>query len=91
MTGSSQWRPIAELEDRYIPGLLLYAESLVSEDFNPEGVVEGHWQDGDGIITDLNDGEWVAAVWCDYHDTYETIPVKPTHFMLKPKFEGPKQ
>ena len=78
------WRPIEQLADRYIPGLLLYSATLIDEDFNPDGIVEGHWCDEAGDEA----GHWIAAVWCDYHDTFETKRVEPTHFMLKPK--GPK-
>lgn len=85
-TTDLRWRPIEELDNRYLPGLLLYSASLIDEDFNPDGIVEGHWQDG--ICEE--EGEWVAAVWCDYHDTFETKVVKPTHYMVKPKFEVPK-
>lgn len=77
------WQKIEDIQPgaRYHPGLLLYAESLIDEDFNPEGVVEGHWCDGDGN----EEGFWQAAVWCGYHDLFETKAVKPTHFMLKPE------
>lgn len=78
------WRKIEEIDDgtRYAPGLLLYAETLIDADFNPSGVVEGYWQDGDD-----ESGDWVAAVWCGYHDEWHSKPVKPTHFMIK---EGPQ-
>lgn len=72
------WKLIDDIQPgaRYEPGLLLYSATLIDEDFNPDGIVEGHWIDDIG---------WQASVWCGYHDTFETRVIVPTHFMLKPK------
>jgi hypothetical protein len=73
------WLPIADIKDKYIPGMFLYGPELVCPDFNPEGVVEGHWVDDIG---------WQGAVWNGYNDEWETKTINPTHFMLKPKAPG---
>lgn len=69
-----QWRPIEEAE-KYNGEYLLYGPKLVDLDFNPAGVVEGHWQDDMG---------WVGAVWCGQHDCWHDTIIEPTHFL--PKF-----
>lgn len=86
----SEWRPIEELSKpaRYENAFLLFAEELRDPDYNPEGVVEGHWSDGplvdgpDGI--DEAEGVWIASVWCGYHDQWHAKEIKPTHYMPWP-------
>lgn len=69
-----EWRPIEEAE-KYDGEYLLYSSDLVDLDFNPSGVVEGHWQDGMG---------WVGAVWWGSQDCWQEKVINPTHFTHKP-------
>lgn len=69
-----EWRPIEEAE-KYDGEFLLYGPSLIDPDFNPTGIVEGHWQDDEG---------WVGAVWCGCHDCWNAVVIEPTHFTRKP-------
>lgn len=76
----TQWVSIDKATDQE-GDVLLYVPDLVDEDFNPTGVIEGHWQDVDG---------WVGAVWCPVQDYWKYRAVSPTHFLRKysPKTQG---
>lgn len=76
--GNEPWRPMVELttQERYAGSYLLHCPDLISEDFNPQGVVDGYWQDEEG---------WLAGVFCGYHDEWHTKVVNPTHYMPVPK------
>ncbi|WP_110642516.1 hypothetical protein [Salinicola sp. CPA57] len=69
-----EWRTIEEAE-KYDGEYLLHGPDLVDPDFNPTGIVAGHWQDDQG---------WVGAVWCGQHDCWEYRVIEPTHFARKP-------
>lgn len=43
--------------------VLLYNEKWINEDWNPNGVRIGFYDDVSG---------WVSAYWCNYHDEYHT-------------------
>ncbi|UBY97472.1 hypothetical protein LCG56_26675 [Pseudomonas cannabina pv. alisalensis] len=77
------WHPISAINDsnRYAPSFLLHCPDLVCSDFNPSGVVEGHWCDDEG---------WQAAVWCGYHDEFHTKFVTPTLVMTIPSIAAPQ-
>lgn len=77
------WHPISAINDtnRYEPSLLLHCPDLICSDFNPSGVVEGHWCDDEG---------WQAAVWCGYHDEFHTKFVTPTLIMTIPSIAAPQ-
>lgn len=71
------WYPIediAGMEQNYV-SLLLYSPKFVDLDFNPEGVIEGHFQD---------EGGWTAAIWNNDQDCFDTVMcLEPTHYMIK--------
>jgi hypothetical protein len=46
--------------------LHIYHPNLVHIDFNPQGVVEATW----------NDGNWIGAVWNGYTDSWDTLCVQ---------------
>ncbi|WP_339118534.1 hypothetical protein [Halomonas sp. BMC6] len=71
------WLPI-EQANKDSQAMLLYSEEFICLDFNPEGVIEGYWQDDEG---------WIGAVWNGCHDQWTAQPVQPTHFMPKPTFK----
>ncbi|WP_439851115.1 hypothetical protein ACTACG_07140 [Pseudomonas syringae] len=77
------WHPISAINDsnRYAPSYLLHCPDLICSDFNPSGVVEGHWCDDEG---------WQAAVWCGYHDEFHTKFVTPTLVMMIPSIADPQ-
>ncbi|WP_163004415.1 hypothetical protein [Pseudomonas viridiflava] len=77
------WHPISAINDtnRYEPSFLLHCPDLICSDFNPSGVVEGHWCDDEG---------WQAAVWCGYHDEFHTKFVTPTLIMTIPSIAAPQ-
>ncbi|WKW34354.1 hypothetical protein KIH13_12305 [Pseudomonas viridiflava] len=77
------WHPISEINDtnRYELSFLLHCPGLICSDFNPSGVVEGHWCDDEG---------WQAAVWCGYHDEFHTKFVTPTLIMTIPSIAAPQ-
>jgi len=77
------WHPINAINDknRYEPSFLLHCPDLICSDFNPSGVVEGHWCDDEG---------WHAAVWCGYHDEFHTKFVTPTLIMVIPSIAAPQ-
>ncbi len=77
------WHPIISINDsnRYEPSYLLHCPDLICSDFNPSGVVEGHWCDDEG---------WQAAVWCGYHDEFHTKFVTPTLIMTIPSIAAPQ-
>jgi hypothetical protein len=71
-----QWRPMSEMTEqmKYNGGYLLHAPDLVHEDFNPEGVERGYWQDGEG---------WKVPGWDANNDVWtEGMVVNPTHFAV---------
>lgn len=72
-----EWHSIEDISeaDKYSGEYLLYGPSLIDLDFNPTGIVEGHWQDDEG---------WVGAVWSGCHDCWDARIVSPTHFARKP-------
>lgn len=79
------WQPIEDLLNNAklkYHAVLLYSPEFVDLDFNPEGVYEGFFTDGDG-------GKFLAAVWNNEQDCYDTLKVEPTHYMLKIK--GPTE
>lgn len=67
------WLPIKEADKYGGNGgsYLLHAPELIDLDFNPEGVVDGHWQDDEG---------WIGAIWDNYQDCWAEQTIKPTHF-----------
>lgn len=71
------WMPIADVgaEEKYDGFFLLFATSLIHEDFNPSGIVEGYWQDGEG---------WIAAIWNNDQDCWNAKVIEPTHAMRLP-------
>ncbi|MDU8454865.1 hypothetical protein [Pseudomonas syringae group sp. J254-4] len=77
------WHPINAINDgnRYEPSFLLHCPDLICSDFNPSGVVEGHWCDDEG---------WQAAVWCGYHDEFHTKFVTPMLIMTIPSIAAPQ-
>lgn len=77
------WHPISAINDtnRYEPSFLLHCPDLICSDFNPSGVVEGHWCDDEG---------WQAAVWCGHHDEFHTKFVTPTLVMTIPSIAAPQ-
>lgn len=80
-----QWHPITpDLPNdvKYSSNLLLWSKSLIHLDFNPEGVVDGHWCDGGGNP----DGFWEGAIWNNDQDCFDTEIIKPTHYAIK---QGP--
>lgn len=71
------WYPIEDIDgmEHTHVSLLLYSPAFVDPDFNPEGVLEGHYQD---------EGGWTAAVWNDSQDCFNTVMcLEPTHYMIK--------
>lgn len=88
------WVPIAELADRYEPGLLLLAPELLDEDFNESGAGMGYWQDDrdvpcgpNGAIREegVDYGGWLACKWngtCDewMHVAWH-VACTPTHYI----------
>lgn len=73
----SAWRPIESVseDDRRAGFFLLFSPTLVDADFNPIGVVEGYWQDGEG---------WIGAVWNNDQDCWDAESVTPTLFRPLP-------
>jgi hypothetical protein len=70
------WRTDIDSDDaRYGPPVLLYAESFIDEDFIPDGVVEGCWQD---------DAGWKGAFWNPEFDAWDTRVCEPSHWMAQP-------
>ena len=76
------WKPIGRFPTSACaksvidPDYLFHSPDLVDEDFNPQGVVKGHWQDGVGFV---------AAVWNNDQDCWYSQKIYPTHFMPKPR------
>ena len=77
------WRPIAELQDKYVNNLLLHAPELVNLDCNPAGIGMGYFQDG---AKGKDRGLFLAAKWSMTNDEWYEVAVTPTHFIL---MEGP--
>lgn len=76
-----KWIEIAEDEKSLPPEstvVLGYNEKWIDEDFNPEGIRESFY----------NDGNWHSCIWDNDHDTWnndffdKNIP--PTHWMQRP-------
>lgn len=73
-THAAIWQPIACMLSEHQHNVLwLYCPDLVHEEENPAGVVDGHWQDGEG---------WVGAVWNAYQSCWDYSVVNPTHWMV---------
>jgi len=67
------WKPISTAPKN--TAVLLFSEDFIDEDFNPTGVVDGHWSD---------DTEWTIWQWNGYQDCFDTINnVNPTHWAPK--------
>lgn len=82
---AGKWQPIGQApKGGHV--LLLHCPALVDGDFNPEGVVEGHWQDGQFGSEQPEDhpGNWLAPHWNPIHDEWITKAVEPTHWMPQP-------
>lgn len=71
--GLTTWLPI-ETAPKDEP-LWLTGPSLVDEDYNRKGVVEGYW---------LDDLGWMGAIWNNEQDYWESRQIKPTHWMPIP-------
>lgn len=73
---SNPWLPIAQLDVKQNYGIpyLLFAKELIDEDFNPSGVVEGFYQEGEG---------WLGGVWDNTQDCYIVTTINPTYFKEK--------
>lgn len=69
-----KWFPI-ETAPKDEP-LWLAGPSLVDEDYNRKGVVEGYW---------LDDLGWMGAIWNNEQDYWESQQVNPTHWMPIPQ------
>lgn len=67
------WQPI-ETAPKDEP-LWLAGPSLVDEDYNRKGVVEGYW---------LDDLGWMGAIWNNEQDYWESQQINPTHWMAIP-------
>jgi hypothetical protein len=76
-----RWLPINNLkvEEHYGEPFLLFAEEFKDPDFNPSGVVEGFFQDGD----DPEFSGWMISDWNNDQDCYNVIKGKPTHYSIK--------
>jgi hypothetical protein len=74
------WFPI-EIAPKDEP-LWLAGPSLVDEDYNRRGVVEGYW---------LDDLGWMGAVWNNEQDYWESRQVNPTHWMPIPQLPATTQ
>ncbi len=68
------WKPIAELKDRYNVNLLLCAPELVNLDCNPHGIAPGYWMD--------TSEEWIAAGYDMQSDLWKDCVCNPTHFII---------
>lgn len=73
LADAGEWRPIESApKDRPI---WLHDPTLVCEDFNPSGSVEGYWQDTEG---------WIGAVWNACQDVWDAKVIHPTHWRALP-------
>lgn len=70
------WNPISQLDvtENYGVPYLLFSKELIDPDFNPSGVVDGFYQDGEG---------WVGGVWDNDQDCYNVVSINPTHYKEK--------
>lgn len=73
------WKPINSFDPNNQQPTLLFNREWIDEDFNPNGVVEGFMG---------GEGHFIAAVWNDCQDCYETENITPTHWQPLP--EPPK-
>jgi hypothetical protein len=73
---NDSWRLIEGLDvtENYGVPYLLFSKELIDEDFNPSGVVDGFYQDGEG---------WVGGVWDNTQDCYIVTTIFPTHYKEK--------
>ena len=94
-TMKSIWRPISELEDKYVNNLLLCAPELVDLDCNEDGIAPGYWQDDRDVPCNekgacgepgVDYGGFLAAKWSMSNDEWYEVSCTPTHFAL---IEGP--
>jgi hypothetical protein len=71
-----KWCPIEDLDitKNYGVPYLLFSKNLVDEDFNPSGVVDGFYQEGEG---------WVGGIWDNTQDCYIVTTIFPTHYKEK--------
>lgn len=73
------WQPIRTAL-RNGPPVLLFNEEWICADFNPTGTREGFYADEWDGQSDC----WVAAVWNNDQDCYETRVVHPSHWQRLP-------
>lgn len=76
----AMWHPIEDLINNpslHFHAVLLFHEDLIDE-FNPEGVVEGFYSTND-------DPHFLAGVWNNDQDCWDTLTIRPSHYMLKIK------
>ena len=75
---TTEWNDAINTKPPFGIAIILGNEEWVDEDFNLKGVREGYYQEGEG---------YMAAVWNDYQDCWETQLVEPTmwtHFPEMP-------
>jgi hypothetical protein len=78
------WQPIGEVikesQARATFPILLYSEEFIDLDANPQGIIEGYFQEEgrlqDGSLT----GKWFGAVFDIHNDEWAKTEVKPTHY-----------
>lgn len=84
------WKPIAECEDIYAPGLLICAPELVDLDFNVLGISPGFYDDLAGPEAPdpehpgkvFPTGSWVGLGWDGCNDEPTRVDCNPTHFLV---------
>lgn len=78
------WKPIAEITEAIRDGadarLMLRAPELFHPDCNPDGVAPGYFQEGCEAAGEP--GRYYAAGYDTSNDTWESIEVTPTHFLV---------
>lgn len=76
------WKPYNVDEIEECKEVLAYSPKWINEDFNPTGVRIGF----------VTDGEFISAVWNNYHDTYDAEDdIQPVAYMEIPevKYDNP--
>lgn len=74
------FKPIENVTEEEKEGFLfLFSKAFIDPVFNPSGIIDGFYQDGEG---------WIGAVW-NTHDggCWKDTVVEPTHYCLKVKPE----